>query len=380
LRKDNSALLDFIREAIRERGPVTFRWFMEQALYHPEHGFYSSGRCVIGRRGEYFTNVSVGPLFGRLMSAQFGEAWELIGQPNDFTIVEQGADNGDFARDALEAARTDRPEFFGALRYRIVEPFPNLQRRQEITLKMFHEKIEWRKSVEQLEPFTGVHFSNELIDALPVHLIGAAKDAWEEKYVTTGENDLEFTRGPLSTEELRQHLKNLPAPPPSNYETEVNLAALDWIEMLSRKLVRGFVLAVDYGYSRDEFFAAERTTGTLQSYANHRAAASPLLDPGETDITAHVDWTSLAERAERCGLGLAAFTDQHHFITAIATALLPNELCATERRALQTLLHPELLGRTFQILALSKNFYSDRELTGFKFARSPRPVLGLNFQ
>ena len=377
---DETALVSFIRNTIRERGPVTFRCFMEQALYHPEYGFYSSGRCVIGRRGDYFTNVSVGPLFGRLISAQFVQVWELLGQPDDFTIVEQGADNGDFARDALEAVRVDRPEFFDALRYRIVEPFPNLQHRQETMLKMFQEKIGWRKSLEQVQPFTGVHFSNELIDAMPVHLIGAAKNAWEEKYVTSVEKNFEFTTGPLSTKELCQHLKKLPAPPTSNYETEVNLAALDWIEMLSGKLVRGFVLAVDYGYPRDEFFAPERTTGTLQSYANHRVVPSPLLNAGQTDITAHVEWTSLVERAEECGLELAGFTDQHHFVTAIATALLLNKLATRDRRALQTLLHPGLLGRTFQFLALSKNLRSDSELTGFKFARPPRPALGLNYR
>ena len=311
----NPALIDLIRDAIRDRGRVSFRWFMEQALYHPEHGFYSSGRCVIGRRGDYFTNVSVGSLFGRLMSAQFAEMWELLGRPNEFTIVEQGAHEGDFARDALEASCAKRPEFFETLRYRIIEPFPNLQRRQEAKLEIFREKIEWRKSLEQLEPFTGVHFSNELIDAMPVHLVVTAKGEWQEKYVTASGEHLEFVAGPLSTNELRQHLEKVPAPPNSNYETEVNLAALDWIEMLSPKLQRGFVLAVDYGYSREEFFAPERTTGTLQSFANHRVVSSPLLNAGQTDITAHVDWTSLAERAEECGLGSRGFyrsTSFHH--------------------------------------------------------------------
>ena len=351
----NPALIDLIREAIWERGPVTFRWFMEQALYHPEHGFYSSGRCVIGRRGDYFTNVSVGSLFGRLMSAQFAETWELLGRPGDFTIVEQGAHDGEFARDVLEAVRASRPEFYDALRYRIIEPFPNLQSRQEKKLGIFEGKIEWRKSLEQLEPFTGVHFSNELIDAMPVHLIATAKSEWQETYVTSAGEHFEFAAGPLSTEGLRQHLERLPAPPAPNYETEVNLAALDWIEIVSAKLERGVVLAVDYGSSRTEFFAAERTTGTLQSYANHRVVPSPLLNAGQTDITAHVDWTSLTERAEECGLGLTGFTDQHHFITAIATTLLPQRVNADRSPGLPANAPAqsprELLGRTFQILA-----------------------------
>jgi SAM-dependent MidA family methyltransferase len=375
---DKTALVSFIHNRIRERGPVPFRWFMEQALYNPEHGFYSSGRCAIGRRGDYFTNVSVGSLYGRLMSAQFAEMWELLGRPNEFTIVEQGAHEGDFARDALEASCVNRPEFFETLRYRIIEPFPNLQRRQEAKLERFQEKIAWQKSLEQLEPFTGVHFSNELIDAMPVHLIAAEKSEWKEKYVTSVGEHFEFVVGPLSTNELRQHLEKVPAPPSPNYETEINLAALDWIEMLSTKLAHGIVLAVDYGYARDDFFAPERTTGTLQSFASHRVVPSPLLNPGQTDITAHVDWTSLAERAEKCGLEVARLTDQHHFLTALATTFLPNESTERDRRALQTLLHPELLGRTFQFLALSKNLPATHQMKGFKFARDPRDALGLS--
>jgi len=122
----DQALTDFIRGAIRQQGPVRFDWFMEQALYHPEFGYYSSGRCAIGRPGDYFTNVSVGPLFGRMLAAQFAEMWEVMGRPNDFTIVEQGAHHGEFAHDVLTTTR----DFPTALRYCIIEPFPILQARQ----------------------------------------------------------------------------------------------------------------------------------------------------------------------------------------------------------------------------------------------------------
>ena len=369
-------LTEFIRTAIRERGPVTFRWFMEQALYHPAHGFYSSGRCRIGRRGDYFTNVSVGSLFGRLMARQFGEIWERLGRPDDFTIVEQGAHDGTFASDVLAAARATMPEFFAALRYRIVEPFPVLRAQQKATLESFRLKIEWVESIEQLEPFIGVHFSNELIDAMPVHLVSSSNKEWREKYVTLRGEDLDFTDGPISSVQLQEHLEKLPVPA-DNYETEINLAALDWIEQLSAKIERGVVLTVDYGLAREEFYAPSRTSGTLRSVAKHRLVASPLVDAGNIDITAHVDWTSLCEKAERCGLTTAGFADQHHFITALAATFLPNELSAEDRPALQTLLHPGLLGRTYQFLALAKNFPPAPELAGFKFARDPRVALGL---
>lgn len=373
----NPELTAFIRATIRERGPVTFRWFMEQALYHPAHGYYSSGRCVIGRHGDYFTNVSVGSLFGRLMARQFFEIWKQLGRPQIFTIVEQGAHDGDFARDVIEAARAMMPEFYAALSYRIVEPFSILQARQRAKLDSFQGKIEWRKFLDELESFTGVHFSNELFDAMPVHLVTVSDNQWREKYVASESDDFEFIDGPVSSERLREHLRKLPAPG-SSYEREINFAALDLIEQLSLKLKRGFVLAVDYGYPRDEFYSLGRAGGTLRALAQNHIVSSPLLNVGRTDISAHIDWTSLSECAERCGFALAGFTDQNHFMTALATAFLPNELAEADRRPLQTLVHPGLLGRTYQLLALAKDIPTDIQLTGFKFARDPRATLGLS--
>ncbi|PYL70869.1 MAG: hypothetical protein DMF22_08265, partial [Verrucomicrobia bacterium] len=122
---------------------------MQQALYHSEYGYYSSGRCAIGRRGDYFTNVSVGPVFGQLLAVQFAEIWERLGKIDN---------HGEFARDLLEAARKSRPDFFAALRYQIIEPYPVLQDRQSETLAGFKGKIEWRESIDALETFVGIHF------------------------------------------------------------------------------------------------------------------------------------------------------------------------------------------------------------------------------
>src|SRR6516162_1255743 len=169
----NPDLIQLIRAEIENRGPQSFAWFVQQALYHPEHGYYSSGRCMIGRKGDYFTSVSVGPLFGQLLSAQFGEIWDCLGKIDKFTIVEQGAHDGQFARDVLESVEKRAPEFFAALRYRIVEPFPILQERQSRTLELFRDKIEW---CDSLQPFVGVHFSNELLDAMPVRLISGGRE------------------------------------------------------------------------------------------------------------------------------------------------------------------------------------------------------------
>jgi len=369
----NPELVAAIRDAIDRAGPVTFEWFMEQALYHPELGYYSSDRAQIGRRGDYFTNVSVGPLFGRMMATQFCEMWETLGRPPNFAVVEQGSHHGDFAKDVLETVRAEFPEFYAALRYSIVEPFPKLETRQGETLRDFQEKVSWRKSLEELEPFSGVHFSNELLDAMPVRLISReGTREWQERLVTNSHDGFAFVTGAILDEGLRRRLPDIPEPTEARYETEVCLGVLDWIEKLAAKLERGFVLGVDYGFPRQEFYDAGRNTGTLQGYAAHRPVASPLDEVGQADLTAHVEWASIVEHAEKCGLSLVGFTDQHHFLTGMLGRIEPRE---NERRALQTLMHPEFLGTRFQYLALGKGVQG-QQLAGFRYARDGRGTLG----
>src|SRR5256714_5268238 len=273
----NTQLVELIRQTIRAQGPQSFAWFMQQALYHPEHGYYSSGRCVIGRKGDYFTNVSVGPLFGQLLAAQFFEIWERLGKMNDFVIVEQGAHDGQFARDVLEFAQKRLPEFFGALRYRILEPFPILEEQQRRRLEAFGDKVEWRKSPE---PFTGVHFSNELLDAMPVRLISDGT----EKMVGLAADKFLFVERPVG-------------------KTIFNQAALESIDQIAANLQRGYVITIDYGSLGEEF---ERT---VQVRARHRNLDSPFQQIGDADITMSVHWRSIIERAQANGLRVAGFTD-----------------------------------------------------------------------
>ena len=347
----NPTLMSLIRAEIEARGPVSFAWFMQQALYHPEHGYYSSGRCAIGRRGDYFTNVSVGPLFGDLLAAQFAEIWRRLGKPNKFIIVEQGAHHGDFARDVLESARKHWSDFFAALRYEILEPFSVLQDRQSQVLQAFRDKVEWRDSIDALKPFTGVHFSNELLDAMPVRLIAGGT----EKLVDFDGKNFVFVERSL------------------NDSGKFNQAALDWVENVAAKLQSGYILTVDYGKQQP------KSQATIQVRAQHRYLDSPFDEIGDADITTHVDWTSIALCAERRGLRLAGFTDQHHFLTGIISEWpdLGHDVGAKRKRALQTLLHPEMLGRSFQVLAVGKGVDVAPPLAGFKFARDSRQTLGI---
>jgi SAM-dependent MidA family methyltransferase len=342
-------LIQIIRDQIENSGPQSFAWFMQQALYHPEHGYYSSGRCAIGRKGDYFTNVSVGPLFGQLLAAQFCEIWERLGKMNDFVIVEQGAHDGQFAWDVLEFAQKHLPDFFAALRYRIVEAFPILEGRQRQTLQSFRAKVEWADSLQQ---FTGVHFSNELLDAMPVRLISGGM----EKLVAVDGDKFVFVERPIDNAILNQPV-------------------LDWIDGIAANLQRGYAIAIDYGCA-DEHFQQ-----SVQVRARHRNLGSPFEEVGEADITMSVHWRSIAERAQANGLRVAGFTDQHHFLTGIisqfGTGGSPEPPAGDRgeskaKRELQTLLHPEMLGRAFQVLALAKNVGAETNpLAGFKFARQP---------
>jgi SAM-dependent MidA family methyltransferase len=376
----NPALIDVLRDHIRREGPMPFARFMEQALYHPAHGYYSSDRCAIGRRGDYFTSVSVGPLFGKMLAGQFAEIWRGLGRPNDFVIVEQGAHHGEFATDVLEALLDGSPELFATLRYRIVEPFAVLRQRQQGVLRHFGEKTEWCASLEQMEAFSGVHFSNELIDAMPVNLLVAAgapeRREWHERLVERTSCGFTLVARPICDPRLQMELAKIPPAPEFDYQTEINLAALDWIETLEGRLRRGVVIVADYGLARPDFYGSARTAGTLQCYADHRVLPSPLENVGESDLSAHVEWTSLAARAEECGLQIAGFTDQHHFLTGLLSSYPDLASAGAEKsRALQTLIHPEFLGMKFQFLGLTKNFQGS--LGGFRYARDARARLGL---
>ncbi len=365
-----SALSLHLRARIAGHGTIPFRDFMDAALYHPEHGYYTSGRAAIGRTGDFFTNVSVGPLFGTLLGRQFTEMWERLGQPACFDIVEQGAHRGDFARDVLASLHTLAPACFAAVRYTLVETSPVQRDAQAATLARFGEKCRW---LDELPPFTGVHFSNELLDAFPVHLVAWTGDQWLEKHVDFREDRFVFLDRPLTSEALRAHLARLPGPFPPDYTTEVNLAALAWAGEVAAKLQRGFILAIDYGFSRADFYHPARRTGTLSGYARHRRIDDLLAEPGEIDLTAHVDFTSVIERAEAAGLRLHGFTDQHHFMVGLSRLHFadnpsPNPEQSRELRAFKTLMHPSLMGASFKALCLGKTDAPTPRLSAFQFA------------
>ena len=362
-------LSEIIRAEIAARGPMPFRRFMEHALYHPALGYYASGRARVGRKGDFFTNVSVGPLFGKLLARQVAEMWECLGSPRDFFIVEQGAHEGELAADVLGGLREFSPICFAATAYRIVEPFAVLADRQRGRLAKLDGKVEWNESLGEVEIGNGVHLSNELTDAFPIHLVKWISGEWRERMVVEIGGRFVFEDGPLSTPALRDACAQIPGPLPEGCITEVNLAAREWIGDAARGIHRGFVLAADYGFSREEYHAPWRTDGTLSAYANHRRESDPLARPGEIDLTAHVEFTSLIEAACAAGMRLAGFTDQHHFMVGLGAAYFADGANAADRRAFQTLMHPQFMGTAFKAVCFAKGVEPSPPLAGFRFAR-----------
>jgi len=381
-----SPLTSLLCHRIAASGPISFRDFMEAALYHPELGYYSGGRAAIGRSGDFFTNVSVGPLFGKLLARQFVEIWDRMGRPAPFTIIEQGAHRGDFAHDALSGLQSFAPECFATVRYVIIEPSTALRESQQARLSTFDGRVNWHAELKDLSPFEGVHFSNELVDAFPIHRVRFHDGAWVERCVDWQDGRFIFCDAPLSIPLLRVRLDRLNGRFPEGYETEINLTALDWIEALGQKLVRGWVLLIDYGYPRGEFYRPERIGGTLSGYSKHQRVTELLSEPGAVDLTAHVDFTSLAEAAESGGLRARGFADQHHFMVGLSRLHFSDSETLTpamerELRAFKTLMHPNMMGASFKVLGLEKTKSGDENsepLAGFAFGGDARSALELS--
>jgi SAM-dependent MidA family methyltransferase len=393
----NTALGNLIARQIAEsfQQKITFAEYMNLALYHPLQGYYASNAAKIGTQGDFFTSPHLGADFGELLAEQFVQMWEIMGQPDRFTLVEMGAGQGLLAMDVLRYLRRRYPEFFQALRYIIIERATALIAEQKHQLKELLEEMGSRlcwSTFEELPPsIAGCFFSNELVDALPVHQVIVDAGQLKEIYVTThpdhtGNDQFEETIGELSTPHLAEYFDQiginlLSGAYPDRYRTEVNLAALDWISTVAAKLHQGYVLTIDYGYPSERYYNPVRSQGTLQCYYRHARHTDPYIHIGQQDITAHVNFTALERQGERCGLRSLGFTKQGLFLMALglgdrlatlgqSTATDPQEVLNSLRRreALHQLIDPMMGLGNFGVLIQSKNLEDTEPLRGLKQA------------
>ncbi|MCC6236637.1 MAG: SAM-dependent methyltransferase [Dehalococcoidia bacterium] len=360
-----------LREEIAAAGGrIPFERYMALALGHPEHGYYARADLRWGRDGDFETSPEVHPVFGYLWARQVVECWERLKRPDPFALVEVGGGSGAFMASMLAWLRERAPECFAATRPTVLDGHPRRLEEQRAALERLGLRAEHALLEEWLgrrELVRGVVISNELFDALPVHLLrnDGQNDGGrlEEIYVGMREDGaLGLESGPLSTPAIAAHLEALGLGPGEGCTAEVCLAAPALMERVSRRLERGYVLTIDYGYPAAELYASWRRNGTLLAFRHHSPQPNLLDAPGLTDLTAHVDFTSLASAGARAGLEAAPLTTQARALVALglgeaveaARARMAEDFgaYAVARRAADTLIEPAGRGR-IRVLAMA---------------------------
>lgn len=353
------SLSGWIAAEIAARGAVAFPDYMEMALYDTERGYYAKSGSQVGRGGDFYTSVSVGPLFGRLLARRFVKGWDDAGNPGAWRILECGAHDGKLAADILSEIREIRPDAWQALEYAIPEPLPQLRELQATRLTGLARKLRIAGSTSELadSPLPGFAFGNEILDALPFHLVGMKGGCWREVHVAAhGGSLLLESRDVAGGSALGARLGHLGKDFPEGYRTEVRTNFGAFLGGLSSCLADGIMLFTDYGFAAPEYYDRSRTTGTLRTFQNHMAAEDPLDCPGERDITAHVDFTDLANAAEPSGYRPTVFSTQGSYLTHLAKPMiLGGELDDPKLIAqFQSLTHPAHLGACFHAIELKK--------------------------
>jgi len=377
-----AVLITKIKTAELQR--ITFAEYMSLALYHEHYGYYKNGIVRIGAKGDFFTSSSLGKDFGELLTLQFEQMWQNLGRPNPFYLVEMGAGNGELAQDILNYLQKDeQTEFVQALKYVIVEESPTLiKSQQELLEGIIFKNVSWQSFSDiSDESIIGCFFSNELVDAFPVHRLVKKDNQLQEIYLNLVEDELQESIYPLSTAKLAEYLRLveidlLSQLYPENYTTEINLDALDWLKTIASKLNKGYILTIDYGYSAAKYYQPSRIQGTLQCYFQHRHHNNPYANLGYQDITAHVDFTALQHQGELLDLETIGFTQQGLFLMALGLGDRLNELSSGKynavqifkrRDALHQLISPSGLGR-FGVLVQGKNLTdAEKNIQGFDF-------------
>ena len=391
-----------IEQEIRERGPIPFSRYMELCLYDPEFGYYSRNAEKFGKAGDFYTSSDVHAVFGRLLARQFEEMWRALGKPEQIDVLELGPGRGLFAQDVLDWSEKKFPEFFRAVRYTLAERSASLRERlaatfrhrtadgKVVVLSEFADSGFNNQSEDVQTPTDGdarrsidgfvaeaplIVFANEFFDALPVEVLseqGALR-------INLGDGNFVEEWAPASAAEL-EFLDRYGVHPETGLRTEATLVAQKQMARLSAAIEQGFLVTIDYGYTREEQLAG-RHLGTVMTYRQHSASPNPYEAPGDQDITAHVNFTALASTAEQSGMRAHRLLTQSQFLLGIGEAnqfgdafeecRLPEERAKIALQ-LKHLVTPAGMGETFQVLVASKDVpcESVENLSGLSFAKS----------
>lgn len=385
-----SGLRQKIEQEIRERGPIPFSRYMELCLYDPELGYYSRHADQFGKAGDFYTSSDVHAVFGRLMARQFDEMWRALGSPQSIIVKELGPGRGLFAQDVLDSSEKKFPDFFRALRYVLVESSPALRQRIQGTLTRHFESgkavidgdngtsgakalsSKPEDGTTKVVPFLTIVFANEFFDALPVEVVSSRGslriDSRNGRFIETWV--------PSSAEEL-EFLDRYSIHAEAGERIEIPLTAQQYAESAVRNIDRGFFIAIDYGYTREEQLAG-RHHGTLKAIRQHSVSANPYEAPGEQDITADVNFTALAATLEKRGWRAQKLVTQSQFLMGVGEVnqfadafeecRLPQERAKVALQ-LKHLVTPAGMGESFHVLVASKGVEEEKAamLAGLTF-------------
>jgi len=343
-------------QRIRTSGPLRFDDYMAMALYEPDLGYYAKGIHQVGKAGDFFTSVSVGPLYGHLLALRFLAEWQKLGQPARWRITECGAHDGTLAKDILSSLAELDPQALHGLEYAIPEPLDSLRRAQEQTLKPYSNIVHHLSEATTSDPLPGIIFGNEVLDALPFHVVECQHQQWQECRVGIDDQGaLDWKLCPIDKPELIAALALIGCDFANGYRTEVRTNFPQFLQPLAQSLSAGLMVWIDYGFQRDDYYHPGRRCGTLRTFDQHRAGENPFERPGDTDITAHVDFSAVAEAAMALGGCPDPLTSQGSWLTQVAREwLLGQEGQADAKllRQFQSLTHPAQLGRSFQVMEI----------------------------
>jgi SAM-dependent MidA family methyltransferase len=377
-----SALREKIEREIRERGPLPFSRYMEMCLYDPELGYYSRHAAQFGKAGDFYTASDVHAVFGRLLARQFEEMWRVLGSPARITVKELGPGRGLFAQDVLDWSEKKFPDFFHAVRYMLEERSPALRQRIESTLSRHLESgrallSSADVSAAEIGPVVipAIVFANEFFDALPVDVVSAEGslriDARCGRFV-----EIWAQASPEELEFLDRY--SIHPEPQEQERVEVSLQAQAHMSAAA-SLATGFVVVIDYGYTREEQLAG-RHRGTVKAIRQHSVSDNSYEAPGEQDITADVNFTALAAAAENNGMQTQKLLTQSQFLLGIGEVnefadafeecRLPQERAKVALQ-LKHLVTPAGMGESFHVLVASKGVEKEKvaTLAGLSFGR-----------
>ncbi len=360
-------LTAYLINHIQKKGPLSFKDYMQMCLYDKHYGYYTAHLPKFGKEGDFVTAPEITPIFGYCLANQVSEVTREIKDP---VILEFGAGTGRLCIDILTELeqKNNLPEA-----YAILEVSPSLKARQKAFIQeslppSLYSRVKWIDTLPKA-PFKGVMIANEVLDAMPVHQFLLSPEGFFESFVEAREEKLKVVYKPCHDDRLIAHVEGALKISEVPYLSEANLMIPGWLKACSERMVEGLLLLIDYGLSREEYYHPDRNQGTLMCHYQHKAHTNPLAHPGEEDITAHVDFTHVAESAHSAGFDVLGYTNQASFLLSNGYLEFLSDLKGIKNQVSATqgakkLLQEHEMGELFKVMALGKGI--ELALSGFQ--------------